>query len=240
MRRRRRNSESRVIEPRDQRLRRQVVYEAIRAAILNRTFAPGETLQEVALAAKFHASRTPVREALMRLQEEGLVEIVPRRGPVVRLLAPDEMYDTLLVREALEALAARIAATRIPVSVLKELRAEWEELSQSLSEATLETIFHKSNDFHAAIITASENETLKRLLASIRGRIEISRQLYLKPKGRLRPERAELSCRDHIRIIEALEAGDAERSETLMHEHLRELTAEIVGAAVHREKGRLG
>jgi DNA-binding GntR family transcriptional regulator len=237
---RRRKRKRKVVRSGDPRLRRQIAYEAIRAAILSGTFAPGETLAEVGLAARFETSRTPVREALMRLQEEGLVAIIPRRGPVVRLLAPNEMYDTLLVREALEALAARIAATRISVSRLKELRTEWEELGRTLSEATLETIFQRSNEFHAAIIAASENETLRRLLGSIRGRIDISRQLYLKPQGTLTRQRAELSCREHLRIIEALEAGDAERSEALMHEHLRDLTAEIIGAAAHREKGRLG
>jgi DNA-binding GntR family transcriptional regulator len=170
----------------------------------------------------------------MRLHEEGLVAIIPRRGPVVRLLAPDEMYETLVVREALEALATRLAATRISVARLKELRAEWEELSQSLSDGTLDTIFQKSNDFHAAIVSASENGTLARLLDSIRGRIEISRQLYLKPKGKLTRQRAELSCQEHLRLIEALEAGDADRSEAVMREHLRELTAEMIGAAARR------
>src|SRR5262245_4062424 len=117
---------------RQPRLRRQVAYDAMRAAILDGTFAPGELLAEAALAARFRTSRTPIREALMRLQEEGLVEIVPRRGPIVRLLAPAEMYETLLVREALEALAAYSAATRIPVAQLKELRAQWEELNQTI------------------------------------------------------------------------------------------------------------
>src|SRR5437870_1109598 len=134
------------------RLRREIAYEAIRERILSGEFRPGQALSELALAASFRASRTPVREALMRLEEEGLVEIVPRRGPTVRLLAPQEMYEILLVREALESLAARIAASCISPAQVRRLRTEWEELRDTLSDDSLETIDQKSREFHVDII----------------------------------------------------------------------------------------
>src|SRR5262245_53138215 len=102
-------------------LRRDFAHEAVRAKILSGQFPPGAALSERHVGATLGISRTPVREALMRLQEEGLIEFVPGRGPVVRMMAPKEMHEILLAREALESLAARLAAARISVAVVKEL-----------------------------------------------------------------------------------------------------------------------
>lgn len=215
------------------RLRRELAYEAIRERILSGEFRPGQALSELALAESFRASRTPVREALMRLEEEGLIEIVPRRGPTVRLLAPQEMYEILLVREALESLAARIAASRISLAQVRQLRTEWEELRDTLSDDLLETIDQKSREFHVVVTEASEHRMIAQLLASIRGRVEVSRRLYLKPTGKVTLERARRSCKEHLQIIDALEARDADEGELLMREHLKGLTTEILGAAQH-------
>src|SRR5262245_8677317 len=215
------------------RLRREMAYDAIRERILSGEFRPGQALSELALADSFRASRTPVREALMRLEEEGLVEIVPRRGPTVRLLAPQEMFEILQVREALESLAARVAASRISPEQVRQLRTEWEDLRDRLSDDLLETIDQKSREFHSAVTAASEQRIIGQLLASIRGRVEVSRQLYLKPTGKVTLERARLSCKEHLQIIDALSARDADQSELLMREHLKGLTSEILGAARH-------
>jgi DNA-binding GntR family transcriptional regulator len=173
-----------------------------------------------------------VREALMRLQEEGLVEIIPRRGPIVRTIAPREMFEILQVREMLEGLASRLAAARMPIARVKELRAEWEDLRATLTEGTLERLHRKGYELHDIIIAAAEDQTLARLLDSIRGRLDSSRQLYLKTLGPLALKRARLSCEEHLRVIAALEKGDEQESEESMREHLRQLRAEILGGRI--------
>lgn len=216
-------------------LRRQVAYEAIRAQILHGELPPGTLLSELDLGRALGTSRTPVREALMRLHEEGLIDIVPRRGPIVRILPPQEMLEILQVRESLEGLASRLAAARIPAARVKELRAQWEELRAALSEATLDTVHRKGYEFHDIVIAAAENRTLARLLEGIRGRLDSSRQLYLKTLGPLALKRARLSCEEHLRVIDALEAADPQQSEALMRDHLRQLRAEILGGRLNDE-----
>jgi DNA-binding GntR family transcriptional regulator len=125
-----------------------------------------------------------------------------------------------------------MAATKITVATVKGLRTDWQELQAAVSESTLEVIDKKSKDFHSTIIEAAQNRTLARLLESIRGRIEVSRQLYLKPKGKLTLRRAQLSCQEHLAIIDALEVADADRAEEFMRRHLRALMEEILGEAV--------
>ncbi len=174
-------------------------------------------------------SRTPVREALMRLHEEGLIDFVPRRGPIVRTLMLQEMHEILLVREALEGLASRIAARRIPVARVKELRAEWEELRATLPEATLDQLHEKGYAFHATIINAAGNQTLARMLDSIRGRLASSRQLYLETLGPLALKRAPVArgAPPHHRIAR----GRRRRRE-------RGIDAGTPAAASRRDPGR--
>lgn len=216
-------------------LRRHLTYEAIRSKILAGKFAPGQALSEVELARTLGTSRTPVREALMRLHEEALVEIIPRRGPLVRMLAPQEMQEILLVREALEGLAARMAAARIAIGSLKDLRAQWEELRATLSESSLDELHTKTEEFHSTIIASAGNQTLVRLLETLRDRIRSSRRLYLKALGRQALVRSRTLCDEHLRIIDALEAADADASARLMKAHIRAIRGELLREAPHDE-----
>jgi len=121
-------------------LRRHLAYDAIRAKILSGEFPPGSTLSEAELASLLGISRTPVREALQRLQEDGLATILPRRGALVRILTLPEVREILLVREALEGLAARLAATHISRAMLEGLRAQWQDVLDTLEASTLQAL----------------------------------------------------------------------------------------------------
>jgi DNA-binding GntR family transcriptional regulator len=212
-------------------LRRTVAYEAIRRRILSGEYAPGTTLSEVALGRAFDISRTPVREALMRLQEEGLATILPRRGAMVRILTVQEIREILVVREALEGAAAALAASRVSRATIDGLRKRWQEHLDTLSQATLASIDTQGVEFHAAIVEASGNRTLARMLESIRGRIEGGRQLYLQTSGDAAVRRARVTCEEHLKILEALESGEPDRAEAVMRAHLRQIRTETVGGA---------
>ncbi len=114
-----------VLSPAGGQQRSRSVYDALRAAILHGELAPGTALRETALAEQFHVSRTPVREAIRRLEAEGLVRVEPRRGAVVSELALDELDEIYDIRSALETLAATRAVTRISARELAEARARF-------------------------------------------------------------------------------------------------------------------
>lgn len=222
--------------PKDQKirnkLRREIVHESIRSRIVSGEMPAGTLLSEVELANALKASRTPVREALMQLQEEGLVEITPRRGPVVRHISPHEMSELLMIREALEALAVNWAAQRMPAAQLQELRDEWKEMQRSLSEATRDAIFQKCEDFHQTLIEGADSAILTKLVGTIRDRIASSRQIYLRPDGgHPRLGLLKASCKEHLQIIEALQAKDTQRCEELIRKHLRGIAREIMEGA---------
>lgn len=134
-----------------------------------------------------------------------------------------------MVREALEGLAASMAASRIPIATLKALRAEWQQLLRTLSNATLERLSVKTEEFHSKVVEAAGNRTLARLLYSLRGRIRSSRQTYLEALGRDALNRSRALCEEHLQIIDALEAGDVEMSERLMKAHIRMIRNELLG-----------
>lgn len=221
---------------RPRRLRRELIHESIRSQIVEGKLASGTALSEIDLAASLKASRTPVREALMQLQEEGLVEIVPRRGPVVRHVAPHEMFELLMVREALESLAVQLAVDRMSSATLQELRAEWEDLQRNLSDASRDLVFAKCEDFHLCVIEGAQSAILTKLVGSIRDRIASARQLYLKPHGHPALGRLRLSCIEHLDIIKALQARESQRCEQLIREHLRGIAREIMDGAGARLK----
>jgi len=209
-------------------LRRHVAYEAIRAKILAGELPSGAALSEAELAEMLGTSRTPVREALLRLQDEGLATILPRRGAIVRGLTLEEVHEGLLVRQALEGMAAALAATRVSRDTLRELRSNWEHLLETVSDSTLADLEKQGIGFHRVIVEAAANRTLARLLESIRFQVEGSKQLFLAGSGELAVRRARLLCEDHLLVIAALETGDPRRAERSMTEHLRRISSEIL------------
>ena len=104
------------------------VYAALRQAILEREFVPGEPLTEGDLSRRFRVSRTPVREALAKLERDRLVRVVPKKGAFVRALSHDEIRDLYEVREALEALAVRLATPHLSREELEDFEARFREL----------------------------------------------------------------------------------------------------------------
>lgn len=159
---------------------RDVVFKTLREAILRGDLKPGERLMELQLAAKLGVSRTPIREAIRMLQQEGLAVTIPRRGAEVAAMTEKDMEDVLQVREALEILAVQLASEKITKEQIAELEERLKAFEQAVETADVKQIAQSDIDFHDLIYTAAENPRLVVLLNNLREQIYRYRVEYLK------------------------------------------------------------
>ncbi len=211
--------------------------ELIREAIVDGRLAPGQRLKEEELARELGISRTPVREALLILQTEGLVEATPNRGATVRSHTAEDLDDLYQLRALLEGYAARRAATRISAECLARLRESCERFERIRTEDDLREIVKENLFFHNSILDAAGSH---RLAAMVRKVIELP--LVYKSYIWYSPDQKLISAHYHRQITRALEARDAERAEMIMKEHVFEardlLVAHVraASAAIHSEE----
>ena len=159
---------------------RDVVFKTLREAILRGDLKPGERLMELQLAAKLGVSRTPIREAIRMLQQEGLAVTIPRRGAEVAAMTEKDMEDVLQVREALEILAVQLASEKITKEQIAELEERLKAFEQAVETAEVKQIAQSDIDFDDLIYTAAENPRLVVLLNNLREQIYRYRVEYLK------------------------------------------------------------
>lgn len=195
---------------------RERVYRRLRSDIVNNLIAPGSVLQEVPLAESLGVSRGPIREALGALAAEGLVTITPRRGAVVTELAKRDFLEAYQVREALEALAARLAVPIITETELGAMEGALASMEAAAKVGDLNAFFDANTAFHQALVNASRN----RKLIEIHHRLVAQMGPYRRPSARLRGN-LERSLSEHRAILEATRARDVERTTALVHEHVR-------------------
>jgi DNA-binding GntR family transcriptional regulator len=191
-----------------------VATELIRQAVLDGRLEPGTRLKEEELARELGISRTPVREALLVLQAEGLIVTVPNRGAVVRAHDAEDLHDLYQLRALLEGYAARTAATRIAGEVVEELWQSCDRFEAIDANDTRELV--KENLlFHNAILEAAGSA---RLTSMVRRVIELP--LVYKSYIWYSPDQKRTSGYFHRQITTALAARDAERAELIMKEHV--------------------
>ncbi|MDR7481324.1 MAG: GntR family transcriptional regulator [Armatimonadota bacterium] len=195
---------------------KEAAYAQLKRAILTAAVRPGEPFSERVLAARFHLSRTPIREILRRLQHEHLVELVPRRGAFVRRLDPQEVLEIFQARETVEPAAARLAAWRADAGVLRRLRRQFDALELADRPAALAAMVAAGRRLHDAIVAACGNRYLREMYEILSAQTARVRQMT---REHFEIERE--SYRWHVRILEALRRGDADRAEGAMREHLR-------------------
>lgn len=204
------------------------VYVALRDAIAKMDIYDGEEppkLDERFLAESLGVSRTPVREALSRLEQEGLVKSVPRRGAYVVRKTKKEILDVIQAWAALESMAARLATTVASDEEIGELRKLFVTFKEPLGpQARIDEYSETNIKFHQAIIALSGNELLQRLAD-----VPLLHMRAIRARTIGEQDRASRSIVDHMHIIEALEARDAELAERLVRDH-------SFGLAEHIEK----
>lgn len=183
--------------------------------ILEGAFADNERLDEVQLANRFSVSRTPVREALQRLTQAGLVEQRPRRGAFVRQPGAIELLEMFEVMSELEAACARFAASRISDEALDELRETNEKCEQAVGDQDADRYYRENEVFHHIIYAQSGNSFLEAETTRLFRRLKPFRRLQLRLRGRLRQ-----SMTEHENILRALADGDPDRAADVMRQHI--------------------
>lgn len=194
---------------------RDVVFHTLRRAILMGELEPGERLMELQLTEKLGVSRTPIREAIRKLELEGLVVMVPRKGAAVAKITEKDLQDVLEVRCSLEELAVDLACERISEEELNHLYRCMEEFRESLSGGDIALIAEKDVEFHDIIFTATDNGRLIQMLNNLREQMYRYRLEYLKNKE----THAQL-LQEHEDILRCLQERKKEAARTAIRGHI--------------------
>jgi DNA-binding GntR family transcriptional regulator len=199
------------------------VYQALREAILRREFDVGEPLTEHDLCRRYGVSRTPVREALAKLERDQLVRIVPKKGAFVRSVSPDEIRELYEIREALEALVVRLAGPRVEEAELVEFERRFQELRAKGAGVAYTEVRGLGEEFHQYLTKRAGNAKLLEMLGAIREQIQSVWTMSI--VGRRRGQGV---LREHLAIIDALRTANVNRAEQLMVRHVRRVREAIV------------
>ncbi len=194
---------------------RDVVFNTLRQAILRGELKPGERLMEIQLANKLGVSRTPIREAIRKLELEGLVLMIPRKGAEVAEITEKSLRDVLEVRRALEELAVQLACEKITKEEIRELERVAKEFQQVVKSSDITEIAEVDVCFHDIIYTATDNQKLIQLLNNLREQMYRYRVEYLKRDGVFPQLIAE-----HEAIIRHIENNEKEKATEVMCRHI--------------------
>lgn len=189
---------------------------------------PGEIVTERRLAEKLSMSRTPIRDALLILEGEGLLIRQGSRGLQVKQIRIEEYMDMLQIRLLLEPAIARMTAGKFPAENIRDLRSNLNELLQSTgSEADREQVRGVDEDLHGGLAQASGNPQLAQIIQNLRRQTQIF-------DLRAMPERMEETCKEHLRLLDAIEAGDGAEAERAMTDHLELVRDSIIAKLARR------
>lgn len=195
---------------------RDVVYNALREAILVGQLLPGERLMENQLAEKLGVSRTPVREALRMLEIENLVELVPRKGAQVLDMTEKDIINILEIRSALEGLATSLACMKMSKEDLLALRCLEVSFEQAIDDGDRERIAELDEDFHDLILKSTENDKLIQIYENLRIQLYRYRMAHLKLDSSITAIIAH-----HRNILRAIENHDKEEGATVAQGHIK-------------------
>lgn len=194
---------------------RDVVFQTLRQAILKGELQPGERLMEIKLAERLGVSRTPIREAIRKLELEGLVVMVPRKGAAVANITEKDTKDVLEVRRTLEMFAVEVACDRIGKEQLEQLKKAARDFEASKGSMDVIRIAETDMQFHEIIYEATQNERLVQMLNNLRENMYRYRIEYLKDSNYY-----DSLMSEHREILEAIEAGDKQRARACMESHI--------------------
>lgn len=210
---------------------RDVVFNTLRQAILRGELKPGERLMEIQLANKLGVSRTPIREAIRKLELEGLVLMVPRKGAEVADISEKSLRDVLEVRKALEELAVKLTCDKIKCAQIRELKHAAEEFRKTLKSSDITQIAEADVRFHDVIYEATDNQKLVQLLNNLREQMYRYRIEYLK-----RQEAYPQLLAEHEEIIRRIEGKEKELAAKIVCKHI-DNQVEAVMDTIRMKKG---
>jgi DNA-binding GntR family transcriptional regulator len=202
------------------------VYEEIREAIIDLRLHPGEPLREAAMAEQLGVSKTPVREALARLEQEGLVETTSFKGAVVSAYSNQDLQEIYELREMLEGAAARAAAVSASSTTIEALREVIQRSRELRDKGDLSALASLLGHFDLIVYEQVSNQRMHAMIETLRA--------HLTRIGKLTeeiPGRVVASVEEHAHIVEAIEAGDPDGAERLMRLHIKSVLSDQLKAA---------
>ncbi|MDF2569287.1 MAG: rspR 3 [Sporomusa sp.] len=194
---------------------REVVAETLREAIVNGVLKPGERLMEIQLAEELGVSRTPVREAIRKLELEGFVVMIPRRGTYVADLSIKDINEVFEIRTALDVLAAGLAVERITEDELEQLERLLVEIAELIEQDDADKIVESDSQFHDILYRASRNDRLVGIINNLREQFTRFRSISIQYPGRMQK-----SVEEHRRLVEAIASRDTDLAQQLAREHM--------------------
>lgn len=197
---------------------REIVYEELKNQILTGEIPPGTRMMEVELAEVLGVSRTPVREAIRKLEKEGLVKIEPRRGAYASELSVKDMVDILEVRQSMEGLAAFYCAQRINEEQKAQLRDYALCFNKAVEDGIYEDMIKYDTKFHHLIVECCNNEILVNMIEQLQEMVLRFRYLYYSDF-----KRAEMMPAEHHEIYDAVISGNAEKAREAAAIHINRL-----------------
>ncbi|MGX8796558.1 GntR family transcriptional regulator [Fusibacter sp. JL298sf-3] len=200
----------------------EVVFDYLRNAILSGELKPGERLMEVAIAEKLGVSRTPVREAIRKLEKEKFVIMIPRKGAYVADLTKKDILEVLEIRKELEGFAAQLAASRMEPEELEKLGTILEDFNTCLEDMDKKRMIEVDNAFHSTIFDASKNSRLMHMIYDLHDQFQRFRLIYFSEFNNFKEIQA-----SHIKIYEALSAKDEQGARREAEAHV-DLIRELV------------
>lgn len=208
---------------------RDVVFQTLREAILKGELKPGERLMELQLAARLGVSRTPIREAIRMLEQEGLAVTVPRRGAQVARMTEKDMEDVLQIRRALDELAVQLACDKITDQQLRMLKSAVRDFEESTRSRDVKKVAQADVAFHDAIYRAADNPKLMTILNNLREQMYRYRVEYLKDASAY-----PMLIAEHQEIYEGFVRRDKEALVKAMGKHV--MNQELVVKNIIREQ----
>ena len=194
---------------------RDVVFKTLRQAILKGELLPGERLMEIKLAKKLGVSRTPIREAIRKLELEGLVIMIPRRGAEVAGITGKSLRNVLEVRKALEELAIELACERMTESDIEELEKSMERFKKAVDKGDPMNIAKADEEYHDIIFQSTDNDKLMLLVGNLREQMYRYRLEYVKDA-----DKRSLLVTEHEHILNAIKARNVESAREYIREHI--------------------
>lgn len=202
-----------------------IIRDALRAEIVSLTIAPGAPISEKEIAEAYSVSRTPVREALLKLADEGLVSIFPQSGTFAALIPFRTLPEALIIRRALEETCARLAAER-GAGLADPLARIMDDMAGLAARGDRE-LFHRADDaFHAGIAALAGHPGIWRFTQQVKLQMDRFRRLTLPQQGRMERVLAE-----HGAVLDAIRHGDADAAARAIGEHLGKLSDDLAAVA---------
>jgi DNA-binding GntR family transcriptional regulator len=194
-------------------LRTDSVYRTLKEKILNNQLRPAQRITEIQVAEDLGVSRTPAREALRKLEQEGWLTLIPHQGYYIRAFSTREVDEIYELRVAVERHTARLAAERAPHASLTTLADQWTAIGAQGADPL--SWLEADESFHQTVAEATHNRELVAILQRINERIRIIRRIDF-----TRPERAALTVKEHMEILERIQAGKADAAADRMEKHI--------------------